>query len=103
MNIASIGNLSDLGKYAADSVATAKENNNASFEELFKAAKNMISDTNNYTNAAEEAETAFALGTNTNTYELQEAQQKANLSLQYTISVRNAALDAYRDIMNLQF
>lgn len=103
MNIASIGSISGLNNYATESVATTKENNNASFEKLFQAAKNMISETNSYTNAAEEAETAFALGTNTNTYELQEAQQKANISLQYTISVRNAALDAYKEIMNLQF
>lgn len=103
MNITSVGNLSELSRYGTGSTSAVKENNNAAFEDIFQAAKNMVKDTNNYTNAANEAETSFALGNTNNTYELQVAQQKANLSLQYTIAVRNAALDAYKEIMNLQF
>jgi flagellar hook-basal body complex protein FliE len=63
----------------------------------------MVKETNNYTNAAEEAETAYALGLTDNTHDLQVAQQKANLSLQYTVAVRNSVMDAYKEIMNLQF
>jgi flagellar hook-basal body complex protein FliE len=80
-----------------------KENNNTSFESMFQAAVNMIKQTNDYTNAAEEAETAYALGLTDSTHDLQIAQQKANLSLQYTVAVRNAVMDAYKEIMNLQF
>lgn len=103
MNITSIGNITELSKYGTGLTSVVKENNNATFEDIFKAAKNMVEETNNYTNAAQEAETAFALGNTNNTYELQVAQQKANLSLQYTVAVRNATLDAYKEIMNLQF
>jgi len=103
MDITGISNLSELSKYGVNSITTAKENRNATFESLFEAAKNMIKETNYYTNEAEEAEMAYALGITVNTHDLQIAQQKANLSLQYTIAVRNHVLDAYKEIMNLQF
>jgi flagellar hook-basal body complex protein FliE len=105
MNVASIGkiDLSKLSNYGIDSASTAKENRNATFENLYQAAIGMVKETNNYTNAAEEAEMAYSLGLTDNTHDLQIAQQKANLSLQYTVAIRNQVLDAYKEIMNLQF
>ncbi|TAH67488.1 MAG: flagellar hook-basal body protein FliE [Anaerolineaceae bacterium] len=104
MNIHSVGKISELGKIGGLNANTGvKENRNAAFETLFDAAANMIKDTNRYTNEAEEAEMAFSLGLLDNTHDLQVAQQKANLALQFTIAVRNQVLDAYKEIMNLQF
>lgn len=103
MNVTSIGNLTDLSKYGIDSATGAKENRNATFESLFQAAKGLVEETNNYTNAAEEAEMAYALGLTDSTHDLQIAQQKANLAIQYTVAIRNQVLDAYKEIMNLQF
>lgn len=103
MNIASIGNLTELSKYGINSSSAAKENRNASFESLFEAAVGLVKDTNRYTNEAEEAEMKFSLGLMDNTHDLQVAQQKANLALQYTVAIRNQVLDAYKEIMNLQF
>lgn len=103
MNITSISNLSELSRYSNTSSVSSKENRNATFESLFEAAKNMITETNNYTNAAEEAEMAYSLGLTDSTHDLLIAQQKANLSLQYTVAVRNHVLDAYKEIMNMQF
>ena len=103
MNIASIGTLGEFSKYHVGSATTSKENRNAAFETLFKAAAQMIEDTNRYTNEAEEAEIAFSLGLLDNTHDLQIAQQKANLALQFTVAVRKQVLDAYKEIMNLQF
>jgi len=103
MNITSIGSLGELSKYNVQSATTAKENRNAAFETLFQAAAGMINDVNRYTNEAEEAEMAFSLGLLDNTHDLQIAQQKANLALQFTIMVRNNVMDAYKEIMNLQF
>ncbi len=104
MNIQSVGSISELSKYGGLQPTTdTKVNRNAAFETLFDAATNMIKETNQYTNEAEEAEMAFSLGLMDNTHDLQIAQQKANLSLQYTIAVRNQVLDAYKEIMNLQF
>ena len=103
MNIASVSNLTDFSKYGINSATSASENRNATFENLFQAAVNMVKETNNYTNAAEEAEMSYSLGLTDNTHDLQIAQQKANLSLQYTVAVRNHVLDAYKEIMSLQF
>lgn len=103
MDVASISNLTELSKYGINSASTAKENRNATFENMFQAAIDMVNETNSYTNAAEDAEMSYALGLTDSTHDVQVAQQKANLSLQYTVAVRNQVLDAYKEIMNLQF
>ena len=103
MNITSINNLTQFSNYGVNSATTASENRNATFESLFEAAVGMMKQTNNYTNAAEEAEMSFALGLTDSTHDLQVAQQKANLALQYTVAVRNNVMDAYKEIMNMQF
>ena len=104
MDIQSIAKIGDISKYSGLQSSTGvKENNNIAFETLFDAATNMIKETNQYTNEAEEAEMAFSLGLLDNTHDLQVAQQKANMALQFTIAIRNQVLDAYKEIMNLQF
>lgn len=102
MNITSVNNVLELNRLSTGS-ALKSENRNATFESMFQAAVGLIKETNHYTNAAEEAEMAFSLGLTDNTHDLQVAQQKANLSLQYTVAIRNQVLDAYKEIMNLQF
>lgn len=103
MNITSIGDLSGLSKYATGSAASAKENRNAAFDSLLEAAMGLVKEANSYTNAAEEAEMSYALGLTDNIHDLMIAQHKANLAIQYTVAVRNQVLDAYKEIMNLQF
>ena len=75
----------------------------SSFDELLNSAMNLIKETNEYSNEAAEAELAYAMGITENTHDLQVAQMKANISLQYTVAVRNAVMDAYREIMQMQF
>lgn len=100
-----IGGIYEAGRYGSSVTGTApaKENRNASFEALFETAKAQINETNALTNAAEEQEINYAMGLSSNLHELQVAQQKANVSLQYTVAVRNSVIDAYKEIMNLQF
>ena len=74
-----------------------------SFDSLLKSAMTMIEETNRYTNEASEAELSYAMGLTNSTHDLQVAQMKANISLQYTVAVRNAVIDAYKEIMQLQF
>ena len=38
----------------------------------------------------------------TNTHELGVYQQQANIALQFTVAVRDKALEAYKEIMNMQ-
>ncbi|MBP5331854.1 MAG: flagellar hook-basal body complex protein FliE [Lachnospiraceae bacterium] len=80
-----------------------EETKGASFDSLLTSAMDMLRETNDYTNEAAEAELAYAMGVTNSTHELQVAQMKANISLQYTVAVRNAVMDAYKEIMQLQF
>lgn len=104
-NINVIGGIYEAGRYPGSVAGTtpAKENRNASFESLFESAKTQLNETNSLTNAAEEQEINYAMGLSSNVHDLQVAQQKASISLQYTVAVRNSVVDAYKEIMNLQF
>ena len=75
----------------------------SAFDSLFQSAVNLIKETNDYSNAAEEEEIKYALGETDSIHDLQIAQQKANVSLQYTVAVRDAFVNAYKEIMNIQF
>lgn len=83
--------------------SVSDEENDDSFETVFQSALDLINQTNDYTNAAEEEELNYAMGLSEDTHTLMIAQQKANLSLQYTVAVRDAVVEAYNQIMNMQF
>lgn len=87
------------GKSAATAGAST---DSGTFEGIYNAAINMISSTNDYLQDAQKAELAFAAGEITSTEELAVIEQKANLSLQYTVAVKNQLLSAYQEIMNMQ-
>ena len=74
----------------------------SAFSTILDSAANLITETNAYSNAAEEEEIKLALGETDSIHDLQIAQQKANVSLQYTVAVRDAFMSAYKEIMNLQ-
>ena len=69
-------------------------NRTESFESLFQSALNMVKETNALSNMAEEEEINFSMGYTDNLHDLMVAQQKANISLQYTFAVRNSIRDA---------
>lgn len=102
MNISSVQKVLDLSSYQNTKV-NETTNRTSVFEDIFQAAMNQVNETNSLTNAAEEEEIKFALGESDNTHDLQVAQAKANISLNYTVAVRKTVLDAYKEIMNLQF
>ena len=87
----------------SDSLLVKSDEERTAFDNIFRSALNLIEETNAYSNAAEEEEIKYALGESDSIHDLQIAQQKANVSLQYTVAVRDAVVDAYRDIMNMQF
>ncbi|WP_075719321.1 flagellar hook-basal body complex protein FliE [Roseburia sp. 499] len=74
----------------------------SSFSSVLQSAKDMLNETSELQNAAEEAEMQFMLGYATNTHDLQAAQEKADIALNYTIAVRDKMLEAYKEIMNMQ-
>lgn len=76
--------------------------NGTAFDNMLTSALNMYKETDDFQKAAEESEINFALGYSTSTHDLAIAQQKANISLQYTVQITNKALEAYRELMNIQ-
>lgn len=79
-----------------------KTNSGEAFSDLLTSAMQMIKETNDLSNAANAEQMNFALGYSDNTHDLAIAQQKAALSLQYTVAVKNKVLEAYKEIMNMQ-
>lgn len=104
MEFTSIGAISRAEDYTASWNKTKETTEkNTAFETLFQSALQMLKETNDYTNAAREAELSYAMGLTNSTTDVQVAQTKANMSLQYTVAIRNAVLDAYKELMQLQF
>ncbi len=104
MDFTSIGAVNNLTDYtAAWEKKTGTAEKNTAFETLFQSALEMVNKTNDSINEAREAALSYAMGLTNSTTDVQVAQWKANVSLQYTVAVRNAVLDAYKEIMQLQF
>ena len=61
-----------------------------------------LDETNTLANNADTAQMNFAMGYSDNTHDLIIAQQKASLSLQYTVAIKNQLLASYKEIMNMQ-
>ena len=80
----------------------AAQENVEDFETVFQSAIGMVNETNDLHNDAESTMIQFAMGQSENTHDLLIAQSKANISLQYTVAVKDKLLDAYREIMQMQ-
>ncbi|MDO5519487.1 MAG: flagellar hook-basal body complex protein FliE [bacterium] len=109
MNVSSLQSVLDLSAYGTNTSVSSTGNDSkatdrtSAFESIFNAAMDQINETNDLSNQAEEEEINFALGLSDSTHDLQIAQQKANISLSYTVALRKTVLEAYKEIMNLQF
>lgn len=104
-DIASLLNISSesIKSITGSSVSGIGKNvDTSSFDGIYNAAVDMISGTNDYLQEAQQAEVDFATGKLTSTHELAVIEQKANLSLQYTVAVKNQLLSAYKEIMSIQ-
>lgn len=94
---------SELVKNSDSMLISAEDDNKTAFDTVFDSAVRLISETNAYSNAAEVEELKFAMGETDSIHDVQIAQQKANVSLQYTVAVRDALVSAYKELLNLQF
>jgi len=97
--ISKVSGLENLTKQ----ITKTDSNRNETFMNLLKSATMAINETNQLSNAAKTAEISYAMGLTNSTHDLQVAQEKANVALQYTLTVRNAILESYNQIMNIQF
>jgi flagellar hook-basal body complex protein FliE len=72
------------------------------FDSFLNAAIDNIKTTNDYLSKAEDEKIKFALGQTENTHDLTIAMQKASAALQYTVSIRDKLMEAYKEIMQMQ-
>lgn len=103
-SLSAISGIENISKYADNSLQTEKSKGSgtASFDSLLNSAMNLVQQTEDYSNAAEVEGVKYAMGQSDSLHDLMVAQQKANVSLQYTVAVKNTAVEAYRSIMNMQ-
>ncbi|MCQ2522277.1 MAG: flagellar hook-basal body complex protein FliE [Lachnospiraceae bacterium] len=73
------------------------------FGSIFQSVVDNINTTNKYLSDAENEEIKLALGQTESTHDLAIALQKASTMLQYTVAIRDKFMEAYKEIMNMQF
>ena len=97
--------LNSINSLHASTFGDSKVNSSqgsSSFDTILNAAVDMYKEADSLQKAAESAEMSFALGYTDSIHDLALAQQKANISLQYTVKVTNAVVSAYKELMNMQ-
>ncbi len=111
MDLSAINGLSPLSLKGINTVDTTsltgtltetKKAEGNLFESFLNTAIDNISTTNSYLSDAENEQIKFALGETENTHDLTIALQKASTALQYTVAIRDKALEAYRELMQMQ-
>jgi flagellar hook-basal body complex protein FliE len=94
MNINSVGNIK--AQIPSLQPVTKKPDNFAALMQHY------VQQANQETKAASKAGVELAMGESKNVSETLLAMQKANLSFQLMLSVRNKLVDAYREVMRMQ-
>lgn len=98
-----VSELAKIGNIAIPSIKDTSSGSSSIFDEVFKSAIGMLDETNQLQKSAEKMSTDFALGKINNVHDVMIAQEKASVALQYTVKMKNAVLDAYNEIMRIQF
>ena len=99
----STGSTDEIAPFGAtQAVISLNATGTAAFDNILNAAVDMYKEADSLQKAAEEAEISFALGYTDSIHDLALAQQKANISLQYTVKVTNAVVSAYKELMTMQ-
>lgn len=89
-------------KQVTGTSSSVQSSGSSAFADILNSAMNLVNETDTYSQEAEQAAIDFTLGNTDSTHELTVAQQKAYLSLQYTVAVKNAFVSAYKEIMQIQ-
>ena len=99
MDITSIQGLYGTTPVTAENTSVDSEKG---FQSMLNSVMSLLEDTNTLQKNANREQVAFMLGETDNTHDLMIAEQKANISLNYTIAVRDRVLEAYQQIMQMQ-
>lgn len=101
-SILELRNNSLTPTHEVGSISSRPEEKRDMFGAIFGAALNNVNTTNKYLSDAENEEIKLAMGQATSTHDLAIALQKASTALQYTVTVKNAFMEAYRTLINMQ-
>lgn len=95
-----INNISKIGNsnYANKSITVGK-NKKDSFGDFLKEALDKV---DSLQKEADYYNKLLAMGQVDNIHEVMIASEKANIALQFTLSIRNKVIDAYKEIMRMQ-
>lgn len=91
----------DAQKLAVSLEKTAASNDTP-FSAFFDSAMKLIQETNDLQTVANVEEMNMMLGYAENAHDLTNALTKAELAINYTVTIKNKVLEAYREIMNMQ-
>jgi flagellar hook-basal body complex protein FliE len=75
---------------------------NTTFDDMFKAALDVINETNTLQVEAEQLQVDFATGRTDDVLSVLLAQDKAYSALNFTVQVTNKIIESYREIMRMQ-
>ena len=100
MDITALHNVTS--EYLKNVVDASQQVEDESFDNVLQSAMDMINEANYLQNKSEEAEMEFMLGYSTNPHALMAVQEKADIALNYTMTVKDKVLDAYKELMNMQ-
>lgn len=95
-----VNKVTDAMKQSA--TINSGKSSNGTFDDIFNAAAGLVESTNTYIQQAQQAQVDWAIGKLTNPHELGAYQQQANIALQFTVAVRDKAIEAYKELMNMQ-
>ena len=79
--------------------AKSKANGVESFSEILSSSLDKVNDAQV---AAENMNTAFVSGDETQISDVMRAGEEAKISLQFAVKVRNKLIDAYKELTNMQ-
>ena len=81
-------------------VNRAEKNNSSSFQNTLSE---LITDVDTQLKESNKLTEDFAMGKNNNIHEVMIAAEKAGISLKFLLQIRNKLLDAYQEIMRINF
>ena len=101
-NLSSVGSVGRAAKSLSLNAQDPSTVKKSGFDTILNAAIDMYKETDSLQKSAESSEMSFALGYTDSIHDLALAQQKANISLQYTVKVTNTVVQAYKELMQMQ-
>jgi len=92
------GNYSNF--FNSAQISKPEKNNGNSFQNTLAE---LVNDVDNQIKDSDRLTEDFAVGKNNNIHEVMIAAEKAGLSVKFLMQIRNKLLDAYQEIMRMNF